>query len=76
MRSALLADKHHLPVVSMLSGWSYGHEGLCLSSPDPLVRGERWEDWVITSSRPPGWGLLLVVGLLQGSAPTRRTRPK
>ena len=33
-----LAARHRLPVVSMLSGWSYSHEGLCLCSPDPLVR--------------------------------------
>ena len=54
---ARLARKHRLPVVSMLSGWSYGNEGLCLSSPDPLVRSVRWAGWVITSTRPPGWVL-------------------
>ena len=27
-----------LPVVSLLSGWSYANEGLCLSSPDDAIR--------------------------------------
>ena len=31
---AALSERHRLPVVSLLSGWSYGNEGLCLSSPD------------------------------------------
>src|ERR1700734_1646238 len=35
---AALAEKHRLPVVSMLSGWSYSAEGRCLSSPDDGVR--------------------------------------
>src|SRR5438067_10492173 len=35
---AQLAERHRLPVVSLLSGWSYAHEGLCLCSPDSLVR--------------------------------------
>src|SRR5436190_4535636 len=33
-----LTRKHNLPVVSLLSGWSYSNEGLCLSSPHAQVR--------------------------------------
>src|SRR5947209_20233656 len=39
-----LAQKHNLGVVSLLSGWSYANEKLCLSSPDANIRkraGER-----------------------------------
>ena len=32
-----LVRSHGLPVVSLLSGWSYANEGLCLSSPDPVA---------------------------------------
>src|SRR5437868_2496737 len=35
---AALVEKHRLPVVSLLSGWSYANEHLCLSSPDAGVR--------------------------------------
>ncbi len=28
-----LTERHQLPVVSLLSGWSYANEGLCLSAP-------------------------------------------
>src|SRR5437763_16749868 len=33
-----LSGKHNLPVVSLLSGWSYANEGLCLASPKADVR--------------------------------------
>src|SRR5947208_816567 len=33
-----LSRKHSLPVVSLLSGWSYSNEGLCLASPHAEVR--------------------------------------
>ena len=29
-----LSQRHNLPIVSFLSGWSYGNEKLCLASPD------------------------------------------
>ena len=35
-----LSERHELPVVSLLSGWSYGAEGLCLSSTDAQVRDQ------------------------------------
>src|SRR5437868_4576429 len=63
---AELAERHRLPIVSMLSGWSYSHEGLCLCSPDPLVRSRaacRLGDYVAQSAAV---GALLVVGLMQG----------
>src|SRR5262249_38460466 len=63
---ARLAERHRLPVVSMLSGWSYSHEGLCLCSPDPSVRNRavgRLGDYVTQSA---ALGALLVVGLMQG----------
>src|SRR5437588_757637 len=63
---AQLAERHRLPVVSMLSGWSYSHEGLCLCSPDPMVRSgavDRLGDYAAQSAAV---GALLVVGLMQG----------
>lgn len=61
-----LSDKHDLPVVSFLSGWSYAHEGLCLSSPDPSIRDRavaRLGDYVRQAA---SLNALLVVGLMQG----------
>jgi 5-keto-L-gluconate epimerase len=61
-----LAQKHHLPVVSLLSGWSYGHEGLCLSSPDSLVRERavaRLGDYI---GQAAALQAVLMVGLMQG----------
>ena len=46
---AALSRKHGLPVVSLLSGWSYANEGLCLASPRPDVREravERLKEYV------------------------------
>lgn len=63
---AALAEKHGLPVVSMLTGWSYPAEGLCLSSPDPAVRDRavgRLTDYV---DQAAALRSLLVVGLMQG----------
>lgn len=69
---AALAKKHRLPVVSMLTGWSYSAEGLCLSSPDPGVRDRavgRLGDYMGQAAE---LGCLLVVGLMQG---LRRDEP-
>jgi sugar phosphate isomerase/epimerase len=63
---AALAEKHGLPVVSLLSGWSYGKEKLCLSSPDPAVRAraaDRIGDYV---RKAAVLRALVVVGLMQG----------
>jgi sugar phosphate isomerase/epimerase len=61
-----LSRRFRLPVVSLLSGWSYGAEGLCLSSPDAGVRERavaRLGDYVGLAAR---LGSVLVVGLMQG----------
>src|SRR5436305_3174091 len=61
-----LARKHGLPVVSLLSGWSYAHEGLCLASPRADIREravERLVEYVGHASRLDA---VLVVGLMQG----------
>jgi sugar phosphate isomerase/epimerase len=63
---AALASRHGLPVVSLLSGWSYSNEGLCLSSPDVGVRDRavlRLAEYVDHAARLRA---LLVVGLMQG----------
>ena len=63
---ALLADRTQLPVVSLLSGWSYSNEGLCLSSPDEAIRERavaRLIEYVDVAKR---LGSLVVVGLMQG----------
>jgi sugar phosphate isomerase/epimerase len=61
-----LCERFRLPVVSMLSGWSYGNEGLCLASPQESVRAravERLGGYVDYASRLRA---VLVVGLMQG----------
>ena len=63
---AALAERLQLPVVSLLSGWSYSHEGLCLCSPNADVRAravERLAGYVDAAAR---LNALLVVGLMQG----------
>ena len=63
---AALVDRYRLPVVSLMSGWSYQHEGLCLSSPDAGVRDRaaaRLIDYVRRAARLKA---LVVVGLMQG----------
>jgi sugar phosphate isomerase/epimerase len=61
-----LSRRYRLPVVSLLSGWSYGSEGLCLSSPDAGVRERavaRLGDYARWAGR---LGAVVVVGLMQG----------
>lgn len=63
---AAVAEQTRLPVVSLLSGWSYSNEGLCLSSPDEGVRDRavtRLIEYVELAQR---LGALVVVGLMQG----------
>jgi sugar phosphate isomerase/epimerase len=55
-----------LPVVSLLSGWSYANEGLSLSSSEPSIRDRavaRLTGYVEMAAKLKA---LLVVGLLQG----------
>ena len=63
---AATAERIGLPVVSLMSGWSYAHEGCCLSSPDVAVRDRavtRLIDYVGFAAR---LGSLVAVGLMQG----------
>jgi 5-keto-L-gluconate epimerase len=63
---AALAEKHRLPVVSMLSGWSYSAEGLCLSSPIAEIRDQAADRLVDYVGQAAALKSLLVVGLMQG----------
>lgn len=61
-----LTRKHKLPVASLLSGWSYSNEGLCLCSPKADVRQravDRLIEYVGVAAR---LNAVLVVGLMQG----------
>ena len=72
---AALAEKHRLPVASMLSGWSYLGEGLCLSSADAGVRDRApWTGWSTMSFRPQSLKSLIVVGLMQGATGSDTSR--
>ncbi len=63
---AALSERFDLPVVSLLSGWSYSHEGLCLCHPNAEVRSravERLKGYVDAAAQ---LNAVLVVGLMQG----------
>jgi sugar phosphate isomerase/epimerase len=70
-----LCERIRLPVVSLLSGWSYSNEGLSLCSPKAEVRAmsvERLVEYVDYAAR---LNAVLVVGLMQGlrsDEPNRR----
>jgi sugar phosphate isomerase/epimerase len=61
-----LAHKHRLPVVSLLSGWSYPNEGLCLSSPDARIRDRAVERLIEYVGQAARLKAIVVVGLMQG----------
>lgn len=61
-----LARKHNLPVVSLLSGWSYGAEGLCLASRQADVRERAVARLIEYAGYAAKLGAVLVVGLMQG----------
>jgi sugar phosphate isomerase/epimerase len=61
-----LTHKHRLPVVSLLSGWSYANEGLCLSSPRADVRQRAVDRLIEYAGYAAALGGVLVVGLMQG----------
>jgi sugar phosphate isomerase/epimerase len=60
------SHSHGLPVVSLLSGWSYANEGLCLCSPEASIRERavaRLHGHVRILSHTTA---IVVVGLMQG----------
>jgi sugar phosphate isomerase/epimerase len=61
-----LTRKHRLPVVSLLSGWSYANENLCLSSPQTDVRQRAVDRLIEYVGHATRLGAVLVVGLMQG----------
>jgi sugar phosphate isomerase/epimerase len=61
-----LTRKHRLPVVSLLSGWSYANENLCLSSPRADVRQRAVDRLIEYAGHAARLGAVLVVGLMQG----------
>ena len=61
-----LSRKHGLPVVSLLSGWSYAYEGLCLASPRGDVRQRAVDRLLEYVGHAARLGAVLVVGLMQG----------
>jgi sugar phosphate isomerase/epimerase len=61
-----VSERHQMPIVSFLSGWSYAHEKLCLASPDALVRERAVERlWSYLAYAAP-LRAIVVVGLMQG----------
>ena len=61
-----LTRKHSLPVVSLLSGWSYANEGLCLASSQSDVRKRAVDRLIEYAGYAGGLAAVLVVGLMQG----------
>ncbi|MFN0055613.1 MAG: sugar phosphate isomerase/epimerase family protein [Planctomycetales bacterium] len=61
-----LSERHRLRIVSFLSGWSYGHEKLCLASPDPDVRRRAAERLMCYIDYAAPLHALVVIGLMQG----------
>jgi sugar phosphate isomerase/epimerase len=61
-----VSERYRMPIVSFLSGWSYGHEKLCLASPDAAARERAVERlWSYIAYAAP-LRAVLVVGLMQG----------
>jgi sugar phosphate isomerase/epimerase len=61
-----VVNQTRLPVVSLLSGWSYSNEGLSLATPDEAIRDRavaRLIEYVELAQR---LGSIVVVGLMQG----------
>jgi 5-keto-L-gluconate epimerase len=61
-----LARKHRLPVVSMLSGWSYGNEKLCLASPRAEIRERAVKRLIGYADYTARLGAVLIIGQMQG----------
>ena len=63
---AAAADRAGLPVVSLMTGWAYANEGVCLSARILTFGTARSPGWSPTSSSRRDSDALIVVGLLQG----------
>ena len=63
---AELSRRAGIPVVSLLSGWSYCNEKLCLSSPDADVRRHAVERIGSYIDYAAPLSALVVIGLMQG----------
>ena len=61
-----LSRRHNMPVVSFLSGGSYGNEKLCLASPDAAVRERAVERLSSYVDYAAPLQAVVVVGLMQG----------
>jgi sugar phosphate isomerase/epimerase len=61
-----LSKRFELPVVSLLSGWSYGAEGLCLSRPETDVRRRAVERLVEYAGLAARFKAVVVMGMMQG----------
>jgi sugar phosphate isomerase/epimerase len=61
-----LSRRHGLPVVSLLSGWSYANEKLCLASPREEVRRQAVNRLAEYAGHAARLGAVVVVGLMQG----------
>ena len=61
-----LSRRHNMPIVSFLSGWSYGNEKLCLASPDVQVRDRAVERLSSYVDYAAPLNAVVVVGLMQG----------
>ena len=61
-----LSQRHNMPIVSFLSGWSYGNEKLCLASPDAAVRDRAVERLSSYVEYAAPLQAVVVVGLMQG----------
>jgi D-psicose/D-tagatose/L-ribulose 3-epimerase len=63
---AAISKETGLPVVSFLSGWSYGNEKLCLASRDKVVRDRAVQRLTGYVEMASSLGAIVVVGLMQG----------
>lgn len=61
-----VSRRHNMPIVSFLSGWSYGNEKLCLASPDAGVRDRAVERLSSYIDYAAPLQAIVVIGLMQG----------
>jgi sugar phosphate isomerase/epimerase len=61
-----LSRRFELPVVALSTGWSYGGEGLCLSTPDDVLRGRSVGRLLHYARSAARLGAMLGVGRIMG----------